>query len=366
VSANGTTIDYYVADVITATDYFPFGMAQPGRKYEQAGKSYRYSINGQEKEKELNENITSAEYWMYDSRIGRRWNVDPVVKEYESPYAAFGNNPIWFADPNGSDTSKYLSSKQTVDAIKVSYEVIKKRLDDKKYSVGGDYKAELNAGVAAYYKNNQDLSFGAIAEFSQQVLEYEKGLREVVNAANGGNIFRDYGEKILYNKSVSNVQTVLSTQTLVNEKNGQLLAVITMGANVAMGTAAGAVGIGAGAGLRGTQIKSTQQQEIVSIGIRNSVPKSINLGQQGKHIVGHNNYTPGRSILTGDAKALLDEFHSGTATILRQPNANRVIVEFNIPIGTYIKEGITQGVSTTRGTINFGKNGAHIVPSAPK
>jgi len=28
-----------------------------------------------------------AEFWEYDPRIGRRWNINPVGKEWESPYA---------------------------------------------------------------------------------------------------------------------------------------------------------------------------------------------------------------------------------------------------------------------------------------
>jgi RHS repeat-associated protein len=85
-----------------AQDYFPGGMQMPGRKFNAAGSSYRYSINGQEKEKELNENITSAEFWMYDSRIGRRWNVDPIETVGESPYACFHNNPVFITDPFGN------------------------------------------------------------------------------------------------------------------------------------------------------------------------------------------------------------------------------------------------------------------------
>jgi hypothetical protein len=50
-------------------------------------------------------NSYTAEYWQYDSRLGRRWNVDPVVKEHESPYATFANNPIWFVDPLGADSA---------------------------------------------------------------------------------------------------------------------------------------------------------------------------------------------------------------------------------------------------------------------
>ena len=47
----------------------------------------------------------TAEFWQYDSRLGRRWNVDPVFKEYESPYACFAGNPIWYNDKFGLDTA---------------------------------------------------------------------------------------------------------------------------------------------------------------------------------------------------------------------------------------------------------------------
>jgi hypothetical protein len=74
----------------------------PGRKY-LAGNSaqYRYSINGQEKESELNENITTAQFWEYDSRIVRRWNIDPSPNVSISPYNCFAGNPIWFSDNLG-------------------------------------------------------------------------------------------------------------------------------------------------------------------------------------------------------------------------------------------------------------------------
>src|SRR5690606_445524 len=65
----------YEADIVTATDYAPFGMGLVGREFSN-GNSYRYSINGQEKTPEIAPNTTTAEYWQYDSRIGRRWNVD--------------------------------------------------------------------------------------------------------------------------------------------------------------------------------------------------------------------------------------------------------------------------------------------------
>ena len=81
-------------------------MVIPGRKYS-AESDYRYGFNGQEKSDEIkgDGNSYTAEFWEYDPRIGRRWNVDPITKVHESPYMAFSGNPIYLADPNGADTT---------------------------------------------------------------------------------------------------------------------------------------------------------------------------------------------------------------------------------------------------------------------
>lgn len=64
---------------------------------------YRYAFNGQEHETEIKQGTFFAEYWMYSSQLGRRWNTDPVVKPQFSSYSTFANNPILFIDPNGDD-----------------------------------------------------------------------------------------------------------------------------------------------------------------------------------------------------------------------------------------------------------------------
>jgi hypothetical protein len=95
----------FTADVVSATDYAPFGMQMVGRTFS-AG-AYRYGFNGQEKSNEVygEGNLYTAQFWEYESRIGRRWNTDPVVKPNESPYATFANSPIWLTDHNGKDTT---------------------------------------------------------------------------------------------------------------------------------------------------------------------------------------------------------------------------------------------------------------------
>lgn len=74
------------------------------------GAAYRYGFQGQERDDEISGsgNHTTAEHWAYDTRLGRRWNVDPIVKPWESSYATFSNNPIMFIDESGKDAVGYL------------------------------------------------------------------------------------------------------------------------------------------------------------------------------------------------------------------------------------------------------------------
>jgi hypothetical protein len=69
---------------------------------------YRYGFNGQERVDEVSGkgNSYTAEFWQYSPRLGKRWNIDPVVKPHRSPYDVFSNNPIIRIDPNGADDYK--------------------------------------------------------------------------------------------------------------------------------------------------------------------------------------------------------------------------------------------------------------------
>ena len=90
----------------------PFGMLLTGRSWE-TGSGYRYGFNSQEQDDEIYGagNSYTAEYWQYDSRLGRRWNIDPVVKHWESSYATFANNPIFFIDPNGDNAGDFYNKE---------------------------------------------------------------------------------------------------------------------------------------------------------------------------------------------------------------------------------------------------------------
>ncbi|MEO8772125.1 MAG: RHS repeat-associated core domain-containing protein [Ferruginibacter sp.] len=104
-STNGTTIDWYNADVITANDYYPFGMAMPGRKFQNASVSanYKYGFNGKEKDKDMDGDNYDYGFRIYNQRIGRFLSTDPLSVTYPwyTPYQFAGNKPIVAIDLDG-------------------------------------------------------------------------------------------------------------------------------------------------------------------------------------------------------------------------------------------------------------------------
>ncbi len=86
--------------------YYSFGSPLIGRSWEaDSVGGYRFGFNTQEKDDEIygKGNATSAEYWEYDTRLGRRWNVDPINKPWQSDYLCLSNSPISKVDFNGDD-----------------------------------------------------------------------------------------------------------------------------------------------------------------------------------------------------------------------------------------------------------------------
>jgi len=110
ICVSGSFVEYK-AEVVSAADYSPFGAPLAGRTF-QSGE-YRFGFGGQERDDEIAGigNTMTAEFWEYDARLGRRWNVDPVDKPWMSPYHAFSNKPILNVDPNGALDTKYEDEK---------------------------------------------------------------------------------------------------------------------------------------------------------------------------------------------------------------------------------------------------------------
>ncbi|UPK72618.1 LamG-like jellyroll fold domain-containing protein [Chitinophaga filiformis] len=143
-SVIGNSVDHYEAEVLSAQDYYPFGMLQPDRKWSLG--RYRYGFNGQEKSTEVGTSNYTAQFWEYDSRIGRRWNLDPVNIYFESRYSTFHNNPNLYSDPFG-----LYGSKRSAE-----------RMRDRARRAG------LDAGDVYYRKDQKDWVFGETKSSSRK------------------------------------------------------------------------------------------------------------------------------------------------------------------------------------------------------
>jgi hypothetical protein len=94
--------------------YYPFGQLVPNRHG--SSTAYRYGFQGQEKDDELKGEGNSYNFGDYglDVRIGRRLNLDPVLKPFQSGYITFGNDPISRIDHDGNDDVFYIKKNGKV------------------------------------------------------------------------------------------------------------------------------------------------------------------------------------------------------------------------------------------------------------
>jgi hypothetical protein len=162
----------------------------PGRAYN-AGSSYRYGMNGMEKDDEVSGpgNSNTAEFWQYDSRTGRRWNIDPVDKPWMSPYHAFSNKPIWNIDPNGASDHQF---DEQEDGSWKKREGVKNDGGEKNHTY-----AHKNGDVSYYNGDTKQLKVVKAGEVATKRNEY-KAYRKDVNKGvqKTGEIINNVGDVI--------------------------------------------------------------------------------------------------------------------------------------------------------------------------
>jgi RHS repeat-associated protein len=95
----------YQPDVVSATDYYPFGSVMPGRSF--SSNAYRYGFSGFERDDEIKGSGNSVNMGdrMLDTRLGRTFKTDRHAYKYPyiSPYAYALNSPLIVIDPDGKD-----------------------------------------------------------------------------------------------------------------------------------------------------------------------------------------------------------------------------------------------------------------------
>jgi len=102
---SGSSVTGYKTYIASAQDYYPFGMIMNERKWNTSG--YRFGFNGKENDNEVYGDGNWQDYGMrmYNPRIGRFPNVDPLTKQYPfyTPYQFAGNKPIMAVDLDGEE-----------------------------------------------------------------------------------------------------------------------------------------------------------------------------------------------------------------------------------------------------------------------
>ena len=93
----------FTASVESYSNYYPYGMEQPGRNF--SSPDYRYGYNGKEKDNELKGEGNSYDYGarIYDPRNAKFLSTDPLQAQYpgQSPFVYAANSPIALIDRNG-------------------------------------------------------------------------------------------------------------------------------------------------------------------------------------------------------------------------------------------------------------------------
>jgi len=166
-------VNYYLAEVLSQNDYFPFGMMMPGRQVD-IGINYRYGFNGKENDNEVNGEGNQQDYGMriYDPRLGRFLSVDPLIKSYAmlTPYQFGSNRPIDGVDRDGNEWSKAITYDISNGELNVQFHCKIKistcsdAAADAK-AIGEAFVKSFSAAFDGVYDEKRKIRYSATAEY---------------------------------------------------------------------------------------------------------------------------------------------------------------------------------------------------------
>ncbi|MCP9751020.1 hypothetical protein EGI32_08555 [Ferruginibacter sp. HRS2-29] len=141
---NGNAGGTFRMDDFILNGYVNDNGASTGSGVQYANKGgYRYGFNGQEKSDEIKGegNSNTALYWEFDTRIGRRFNLDPKPNISISPYATFENNPILYNDILGDSIPVRFQNRDNTGDDNAIPDLVQK-MYNKEYGIKVGYNAK--------------------------------------------------------------------------------------------------------------------------------------------------------------------------------------------------------------------------------
>ncbi len=137
--------------------YFGYNFSSIGTIYEtiEYFEKYRFGFNGQEKDDEVAGagNTNTAMFWEYDTRLGRRWNLDPKPQINISDYAVMGDNPIQNLDLFGDTWVNEAQRERKNEEVNIV--AAKDNIETLEFNMGTTQRlvdGSINIGQQIYYE----------------------------------------------------------------------------------------------------------------------------------------------------------------------------------------------------------------------
>ncbi len=153
---NGANLSYYRADVVSYSDYYPFGAPMTERTAVVTPTDVRYGFNGKEVDSEgMGGGLSTYDYGfrIYNPYIAKFLSTDPLSKDYPwyTPYQFAGNKPIWAIDIDGLEEYKVTGNSVV---ITMKYAAFKSRPEGGNVPSDIDIKIESQKNWDLYNKEN--------------------------------------------------------------------------------------------------------------------------------------------------------------------------------------------------------------------
>ncbi|ANQ51906.1 hypothetical protein MY04_4571 [Flammeovirga sp. MY04] len=212
-----------LGNVLSYSDYYPFGLSMESRSWSDDG--YRYGFNGKENDTDLSSSQLIQDYGfrVYNPVIGKFLSVDPLMKSYPelTPYQFASNMPIFAIDLDGlesygatqkqaNETTSYATAARIIDKgkkekaeLETAYhnagsQEEKNRIAYKGYArlskISREEGWEVGADFLDHFLGNTNRNMGETLNvpdsWIQQFPSYQKGITKNYNyVINGPSVF---------------------------------------------------------------------------------------------------------------------------------------------------------------------------------
>jgi RHS repeat-associated protein len=204
-------------EIISEKNYYPFGLTHSGYNNVISGNSNaaadKFGFGGKELQDELGLEWYDITARNYDPALGRWMNIDPLAEYFYdyTPYNYANNNPIFFKDPDGMQSTSWYANNET-GAVKwvdgkddiegytnLGFTVGKSDVDHNRLLMDGDtktityYDKASGSSTTLYDYNAQSDDSGGFINFVKELFGRESEGIRIWGNGTGSNSTRDDG-----------------------------------------------------------------------------------------------------------------------------------------------------------------------------